>query len=98
MKIRDTSSAPPASAESHPAAPRPAATEPADTIATSATGQLTAAIASAAAGVQDARTARLAEIKAQIKAGTYQPDPSAIADQILDQAVIDARLQAMLKG
>ena len=96
MKIRDTTPASPATAEKP--APRPAATEPADKIATTASGQLAAAIAGAAAHVQTTRAARLAEIKAQVKAGTYQPDPSAIADRILDAALVDARLQAMLKG
>jgi len=98
MKIRDTTPASPAATEAHAPAPRPAATEPADKIADPASGQLAAAIAGAAAQVQGARTARLAEIKAQVKAGTYQPDPSAIADRILDDALVDARLQAMLKG
>ena len=40
------------------------------------------------------RTERLAAIKAQVRAGTFRPDPSRIAEEILREAELDAQLRA----
>lgn len=52
-------------------------------------------VALAAAGAN--RTVRLASIEAAIRAGTFKPDPQRIASQILDDAVLTAQVQAMLR-
>lgn len=44
------------------------------------------------------RTARLEKLEAAIRGGTYRPDPGRLAEQLLSQAEIDARLMAMLNG
>jgi len=47
-----------------------------------------------AAGAE--RSARLDRLEAQVRSGSYAPDPSRVAEQILSDAEIDARMQAML--
>jgi negative regulator of flagellin synthesis FlgM len=42
------------------------------------------------------RAARLERLEASVRSGSYAPDPSRVAEQILSDAVIDARLQAMI--
>src|SRR6185436_1876592 len=42
------------------------------------------------------RAARLERLEASVRAGAYSPDPSRVAEQILSDAEVDARLQAML--
>jgi len=60
--------------------------------------EIEAAVAAAkqAAG-GNARAARLERLEAQVRAGGYRPDPSRMAEQILADAEIDARLQAMIR-
>lgn len=41
--------------------------------------------------------ARLADIEARVKSGTYQPDPRKIAEEILRSAELHARIQAILE-
>ena len=53
------------------------------------------AVAQQAQGV--ARSARLQDLTTAVRNGTYKPDPGQIADSILDDAEVDARLQAMLQ-
>jgi hypothetical protein len=36
-------------------------------------------------------------LEARVRAGGYRPDPSRVADEILQDAEVDARLQALLK-
>ena len=43
-----------------------------------------------------ARAARLSQIEAAVRGGNYRPDPGQIAEQILNAAEVDAKLQAML--
>ena len=42
------------------------------------------------------RSSRLERLEASVRSGSYAPDPSRVAEQILSDAVIDARLQAMI--
>lgn len=44
-----------------------------------------------------ARAARLSQIESAVRGGQYRPDPGQIAEQILNAAEIDAKLQAMLE-
>lgn len=53
------------------------------------------AVARQGAGVS--RAARLDALKAAIEQGNYQPDPHAIAQEILEDAELIARLQVMLQ-
>jgi anti-sigma28 factor (negative regulator of flagellin synthesis) len=43
------------------------------------------------------RGLRLAQIEAQVRAGTYRPDTVRLADSLLAAAEIDARLAAMMR-
>ena len=42
------------------------------------------------------RTSRLKEIEAAVHQGSYRPDPAQIADRILEDAVIAAKLRASI--
>lgn len=42
------------------------------------------------------RSSRLERLEAQVRSGSYAPDPSRVAEQILSDAEVDARMQAML--
>ena len=44
------------------------------------------------------RTSRLKEIEAAVHQGTYRPDPAQIADRILEDAEVAARLRASMMG
>jgi anti-sigma28 factor (negative regulator of flagellin synthesis) len=54
------------------------------------------AVAAARRGAGAERSARLDRLGAQVRSGSYAPDPSRVAEQILSDAEIDARLQAMV--
>jgi negative regulator of flagellin synthesis FlgM len=56
-----------------------------------------AAIGEAMQGVGAARTERLRAIENAVRQGTYRPDPQRIAQQILNEAEISAKVQALLK-
>jgi anti-sigma28 factor (negative regulator of flagellin synthesis) len=43
------------------------------------------------------RTARLQQLTEAVRNGSYKPDAGQIAENILDDAEIDARMQAMLQ-
>jgi len=42
------------------------------------------------------RAARLQKLEASVRTGTYSPDPGRVAEQILSDAEVDARLQAIM--
>ena len=44
------------------------------------------------------RVSRLKEVEAAVSAGTYRPDPGQIAERILDDAEVAARVRAALLG
>jgi negative regulator of flagellin synthesis FlgM len=44
------------------------------------------------------RGARLEQLEAQIRSGSYQPDAGQLAEKLLSAAEIDARLRALMKG
>jgi anti-sigma28 factor (negative regulator of flagellin synthesis) len=72
---------------------RPAPSTPAST-----GGAQTVAVAIAAAqqvGLAS-RAGRIAQLSAQVRDGTYLPDPGQIADQIFSEAQLDAEIQAAL--
>lgn len=44
------------------------------------------------------RDARLKRLEAAVKGGSYRPNPSKVAEEILAQAELDARLRALFMG
>jgi anti-sigma28 factor (negative regulator of flagellin synthesis) len=59
--------------------------------------EVDAAVTTARVSVAAARPGRLKDIEALVRAGQYHPDPSRVADEILNDAEIEARLQSLLK-
>src|SRR5262245_28547303 len=52
-------------------------------------------VAKRAAGGE--RSARLQRLEAEVRSGGYRANPSRVAEQILGDAEVDARIQAMLR-
>ena len=95
MKVRDASQIKAVQPTASPDAPRQAK-ERRDRVTTAATEKVASAIADAAHGAGAARAARLQSIEALVRQGVYRPDPQRIAQQILNEAEITARIQALL--
>ncbi len=68
-----------------------------DTVSVTQTAEAASQIAAAKAGQGGARTERIEQLAQQIAAGEYNPDPQAIADKIINAAVLDAKLQVLFK-
>ena len=68
-----------------------------DRVSTDDTAKVSAAISQASASAGSAHAAKLQSLEAAVRQGTYRPDPQRIATQILDDAELAARLQALLK-
>ncbi len=64
-------------------------------VSTGDTERMAQAVAAASQAAGPARAARLAAIEAAVRQGTYRPDPQRIAQQILDDAEVAARLQSL---
>ncbi len=95
MKISDTNAV--AQAGVQPRQTRPTGQpEPTDTVSNGDGEKIARSVAVARQTAGTNRGARLQELEAAISAGTYQPSAGRIAEQILDAAQIDARLQALL--
>jgi negative regulator of flagellin synthesis FlgM len=69
--------------------------EASDRVSTDDTARMVAAVAQAAQHATGARAEKLASIEAAVRQGTYKPDPQQIAQQILDDAELAARLQML---
>jgi anti-sigma28 factor (negative regulator of flagellin synthesis) len=67
-----------------------------DRVTVGAAKEVEAAIGAARQSVGGARAARLDRLEAQVRSGGYQPDASRVAEQILSDAEVEARIQAML--
>jgi anti-sigma28 factor (negative regulator of flagellin synthesis) len=68
----------------------------ADRVSVDEAAKLADHVASVRQRAGGARAARLSQIEASVRGGHYRPDPGLIAEQILNAAEVDARLQAML--
>ena len=68
-----------------------------DRVSTAETEKVAKAVAAASQGAGAARAAKLASIEAAVRSGVYRPDPQRIAEEILGEAELAAKLQAMLK-
>jgi len=67
-------------------------------VSTARTAELAAAVSRAREATGSGRAARIAELAEALRRGTYRPDPQRIADRILDDAILSARLRALLGG
>lgn len=72
-------------------------TGPKDRVSVEATKEAEATIAAAKKAAGGKRAARLERLEAEVRSGGYRPDPGRVAEQILADAEIDARLTALLK-
>jgi negative regulator of flagellin synthesis FlgM len=81
-----------------PPAPGPGAAQaPADRI-TIEGRQVVELLSNAKLRTASGRGARLEQLEAAIRSGSYQPDASQLAEKLLSAAEIDARLRALMKG
>lgn len=78
-------------------AQKPEAPDTEDRVSTEESARVAAAVAAATerSGVGN-RAEMLQAIEASVRQGTYKPDPNRIAQRILDEAELAARLQALL--
>jgi negative regulator of flagellin synthesis FlgM len=99
MKVTDISQIKALAPGKLPEASKPSSPEQPDTtdkVTTEASRSLAAAVGEAARSTNSAgREAKLQAIEAAVKQGTYRPDPQRIAQEILNDAELAARLQAM---
>jgi anti-sigma28 factor (negative regulator of flagellin synthesis) len=77
--------------------PDPPATTPRDRVTVDHSRDVNLAMVTSKASVAGGRAQRLQDLEAQVRAGNYHPDPSKVADEILQDAEIDARLQALIR-
>jgi negative regulator of flagellin synthesis FlgM len=68
-----------------------------DRVSTEESAKIAEAIRQASQSANAGRAAKLRSIETAVRQGTYRPDPQRIAQQILDDAEVAARLQAMLR-
>jgi negative regulator of flagellin synthesis FlgM len=68
-----------------------------DKVSTEAAAQVEAAANAARQAVGNDRSVRLEAIEAAIRQGAFKPDPNRIAQRILDDAELTAKIQALLK-
>lgn len=78
-------------------AQRPEAPDTEDRVTTEESARVAAVVAEATrkAGA-GSRAEMLQAIEASVRQGTYKPDPNRIAQRILDEAELAARLQALM--
>ena len=79
------------------ASPETQAPPPKDRVTVSNSREVDAAIATAKTSQAAERPRRLEALEARVRAGEYHPDPSRVAQEILQDAEIEARLQSILR-
>lgn len=78
-------------------APAADVSAPKDRVSVQATKEAEAKVAVARAAAGNQRAARMEKLEAEVRSGTFRPDASRVAAQILADAEIDARLAALLR-
>lgn len=68
-----------------------------DKVSTEVRAQVAAAASAARQQVDSDRTVQLEAIEAAVRQGAFKPDPNRIAQRILDDAELTAKIQALLK-
>ena len=63
---------------------------------TVSSSQETAAVEAAAQSVSSSRSARVQEIIRAVQSGQYYPSPQQIAQQLVSEAEVEARMRAMM--
>jgi len=77
-------------------AQKPEVRDTEDRVSTEESARLAATVAAAKRHGGGARAEMLQAIEASVRQGTYRPDPSRIAQRILDEAELAARLQLLM--
>jgi anti-sigma28 factor (negative regulator of flagellin synthesis) len=67
-----------------------------DRVSVQETKDVEAAVAVVQQAAGGKRAARLEKLEAEVRSGGYRADPSRLAEQILSDAEVDARISAML--
>jgi len=75
----------------------PARTTADDRVTTDESARLATAIAASSQAAGAGRSAKLQAIATAVRQGTYRPDPQRIAQEILDEAELAARLKALFR-
>lgn len=70
---------------------------PKDRVSVQATKDAEAAVEKAQWSAGGQRAARTERLEAQVRSGGYRPDPGRVAEQILADAEVDARISALLR-
>jgi negative regulator of flagellin synthesis FlgM len=101
MKVKDASelrgieaNRPPEPKKAPARAPSVATT---DKVSTEVKAQVEAAASAARQALGNGRAAQLEAIEAAVRQGAFKPDPNRIAQRILEDAELTAKLQALLK-
>ena len=99
MKVSDISHIKALEPSKLPEPSRSAGTErsAADRVSTDGSAQIMAAVARASVGASAGRAERLKTIETAVRLGVYKTDPPRIAQQIIEDAQLAARLQALFK-
>lgn len=77
---------------------RSAAKAPTDRVSLEAANRVAEVVSTARSNSTFSRAARLQQVESALRLGAYKPDIGRLAEQLLAQAEIDARLRAMLRG
>jgi anti-sigma28 factor (negative regulator of flagellin synthesis) len=77
--------------------PSTEAKAPKDRVSVRATDEAASAAAVARQAAGGRRAARAEQLEAEVRSGGYHPDPTRVAEQILADAEVDARISAMMR-
>ena len=94
MKVTDTK--PVGAIERIAGSDGPAASLPKDRVTVRASREAEASVTAARSSASNARMNRLKDIEQQVRSGGFKPDPSKVADEILQAAEVDAKLREMI--
>lgn len=97
MKVTDVKAVLGAERVKAPEAMAPELSGPKDRVSVHATKEAEASIAVAHRAAGGRRVARLERLEAEVRSGSFRPDPGRVAAQILADAEVDARIAAMLQ-
>lgn len=98
MKVSDKNPLAPVAPAQRPQQASGSPAAPTDKVSSAESERIEKAVTVARQMAGGARAEKLLQLETAIRNGTFKPDPSRIAQQILDEAMLDARVQAMLKG
>jgi anti-sigma28 factor (negative regulator of flagellin synthesis) len=74
----------------------PASIPPKDRVTVRESRAAQAAVESARSAASTSRADRLKDIEQQVRAGNFRPNPSRVAEEILQDAEIDAKLRQLI--